>query len=81
MAASVLPTPVGAINRTLEPEAIVGQAADWARVGSARPLSSRAFNNLGFIFIVSNRSDSPVHRNQGLPGSRPGPLLYLPDYS
>ncbi len=52
IAASVLPTPVGAINRTLPPASISGHVEDWAKVGSERLRSSKALNNRGFNFII-----------------------------
>ena len=63
MAASVFPTPVGAIRSTFDPESITGQVEDWASVGSERPLLSNAAKSLVFIFITLNQLNFLIHQS------------------
>ena len=77
MAASVLPTPVGAINKTFFLEFITGQVDDCARVGSDSPRLSRAASNLGLIFIAVDQLSSLILQILILPESLLVPSINL----
>ena len=53
-AASVLPTPVGAISKTFFPEEILGHASSCAGVGLSKPLLAKAFAKDCSILIRRN---------------------------